>query len=152
MRLCPQFKSRFRGSDKEVRGCDIRKSCRCKFFVVKNPLCTCLYRSELSDYVFHFTADSASSSIETAVCPPHPVPNNHVSSLLSAQQLPSLKIPLTFIFTKYKCLAGLIVSFALSFVTVYGVRTSHVPRGGEMVLLLIVMSTFFTYHDHRYIM
>jgi hypothetical protein len=32
-------------------------------------------------------------------------------------------------------------------VTVYGVRTSHVPRG-ERVLLLIVMSTFFTYHDH----
>jgi hypothetical protein len=28
-------------------------------------------------------------------------------------------------------------------VTVYGVRTSHVPRG-ESVLLLIVMSTFYT--------
>ena len=37
-------------------------------------------------------------------------------------------------------------------VTVYGVRTSHVPRGGEMVLLLLLMSTFYTYHDHRYVM
>jgi hypothetical protein len=36
-------------------------------------------------------------------------------------------------------------------VTVYGVMTSHVPRGGEMVLLLL-MSTFYPYHDHRYVM
>jgi hypothetical protein len=36
-------------------------------------------------------------------------------------------------------------------VTVDGVRTFHMPRGGEMVLLLLLMSTFYTYHDHRYV-